>query len=84
MGPNAAGCGRASLQATLSVPVVTVLASGTQSLVGEGLNTTGQIATDGVLNNSNLWSGPNAAGVSRNNPGPNVAGANRSITDVIL
>lgn len=80
-GPNAAGCGRVSTQATMATPVVTVLASGTQSVTGLSLNNTGLKETDGVVSNTNLWIGRNAAGVNRNNPGPNVAGANRSIND---
>ena len=59
-GPNAAGCGRASGQATLN------------GGASKGLD------TDGVLYSSHLRTGLNAAGVSRNNPGPNVAGAPRS------
>lgn len=80
MGPNAAGCGRASTQTQLGTPVVTVLASGTQSVTGLSLNNTGRVATDGVVANTNLWDGPHCAGAARNNSGPNVAGAPRSIT----
>ena len=61
-GPSAAGCGRASAQATLQ--------SGAPSSAGLG--------TDGVLLNAHLRNGLSSAGVSRNNPGPNVAGAPRS------
>jgi len=61
-GPNAAGCGRASSQATLQ--------SGAPSRVG--------LDTDGVQQNSHLRNGFSSAGVARNNTGPNVAGAPRS------
>jgi len=37
--------------------------------------------TDDVLANSNLWDGFNAAGAGRANPGPNRAGAPRSINN---
>jgi hypothetical protein len=79
MGPNAAGCGRVSTQSQLSTPVVTVLAVGTQTVTGLSLNNSGRVATDGVVANTNVWVGPHAAGVARNNTGPNVAGAERSI-----
>lgn len=63
MGANAAGCGRASLPATL------------QAATDKGLG------ADGVLLGADLRVGLNAAGVSRNNPGPNVAGAPRGINN---
>lgn len=61
-GPNAAGCSRISVQATLD--------DGAPSRVGLG--------TDGVVQYAHLRTGLNAAGVSRNNGGPNVAGRPRS------
>ena len=39
------------------------------------------LGTDGTLGNSELRAGFHAAGVKRNNPGPNVAGAPRSINN---
>jgi len=78
-GPNAAGCGRVSTQTQLGTPVVTVLAAGTQSVTGLSLNNSGRVATDGVVSNANVWVGPHAAGVARNNTGPNVAGNERSV-----
>ena len=68
MGPSAAGCGRASVEATLT-------STGTYGLTQNAFGSN----TDGVLANSNLWVGRNAAGIGRNNPGPNRAGAPRSI-----
>lgn len=61
-GPNAAGCGRASTASVLS---------------GGGANRTG-LGTDGVLFSAHVRTGFNAAGVSKNNTGPNAAGAPRS------
>lgn len=40
-----------------------------------GLDTAGTVA------NGQLWTGFSAAGTSRNNPGPNVAGAPRSVNN---
>lgn len=75
MGPNAAGCGRASVEVTLT-------STGTYGLTPSDnniLNSGGNWGTDGVLANANLRIGLNAAGVHRNNPGPNVQGAPRSV-----
>ncbi len=49
----------------------------TQDVLSSGVSRVG-LHTDGVLYSSHLRAGLNAAGVSRNNPGPNVAGAPRS------
>lgn len=49
----------------------------TQDVLDDGGSRIG-LSTDGVLYSAHLRVGLNAAGVSRNNPGPNVAGATRS------
>lgn len=49
----------------------------TQDVLLSGVSRLG-LDTDGVLQSAHLRVGLNAAGVSRNNPGPNVAGAPRS------
>lgn len=70
MGPNAAGCGRVSVETTLT-------STGTYGLTMHSFGS----GTDDVLANSNLWDGFNAAGAGRANPGPNRAGAPRSINN---
>jgi len=63
MGPNAAGCSRVS----------------TQEQLNEGSPTRTGLREDGMLWSANSRVGFSAAGVARNNGGPNVAGAPRSI-----
>jgi len=65
-GPNAAGCGRVSNQAALN--------SGSPTRTG--------LRTDGQLWSANQRTGFNAAGVAKNNGGPNVAGAPRGINGI--
>jgi hypothetical protein len=48
------------------------------SVAMQAADPTGTLAS-GVLNNTTVITGFNAAGVSKNNPGPNVAGAPRSV-----
>lgn len=65
MGPNAAGTGRTSNQGTLQAWAT---------------NETG-LGSDSVLGGADLRVGFNAAGNIKNNTGPNVAGAPRSVNN---
>lgn len=71
MGPNAAGCGR-----------VPVSADQNDDTKGLSYPRSPGLESDSVLANANLRVGFNAAGMPRNNTGPNVAGAPRSINGV--
>lgn len=64
-GPSAAGCGRVSNQSVL--------------LTSAAFGSNTGLATDSTLHYAELRAGFSAAGVPRNNPGPNVAGAQKSI-----
>ena len=66
-GQAAAGTGRSTSPAA------------TLTMVEAGTNA--GVRSDGVVAGSELRSGFNAAGVPRNNPGPNVAGAPRSVNN---
>jgi hypothetical protein len=79
MGPNAAGCGRQPIQSVLGAMSNTgIQTDGTE---GSGSLTLGNGVTV-VAGGADVRLGFSARGVSRNNPGPNVAGAPRSINDM--
>lgn len=66
-GPNAAGCGRVSNQVVLQLADPANLPTG--------------LHTDGTQGKSPIRVGFSAAGIPRNNGGPNVAGAPRSFNN---
>jgi len=66
MGPNAAGCGRTGVQATMQSWGTEVSGMGTNAVQG----------------GAEIWSGFSCAGNFKTNVGPNVAGAQRSYNNL--